>query len=91
MHVFIQTTCTCRQLMHFATGVTSTTSSDMSSDDEFHITVEVGVFGAEAVAETAQNICEELNGVAVGRMGQRILYMVNSYPRVGRLSMWDGH
>lgn len=62
------------ELAHW-TGTTAT-ASDVSSECESHITVEVGVFGGEAVRETAQDICEELNGVSVGRMGQRILYMV---------------
>ena len=43
---------------------------------ETHLTMEMGVFGPQGVRETRQNICEELNGVAVGRMGPRILYMV---------------
>ena len=38
--------------------------------------MEMGVFCPEGVCETAQEICEELNGVAVGRMGRRIMYMV---------------
>ncbi len=42
-----------------------------------HTTVEMGVFGAEGVCETAQEICEELNGIAVGSTGRRILYMVS--------------
>jgi hypothetical protein len=56
------------------TDPASLTDDEQSSP---HIVVEVGVFGGEAVSETAQNICEELNGVAVGRMGPRILYMHN--------------
>ena len=34
------------------------------------------MFCPEGVSETGQDICEELNGIAVGRMGMRILYMV---------------
>ena len=45
---------------------------------EAHVTMEMGVFGPQGVHETRQNICEELNGVAVGRMGPRILYMVRA-------------
>lgn len=73
IHVCGYTIC---QGSSYSAGMTTTTSSDVSGEDEAHITVEVGVFGGEAVRETAQDICEELNGVSVGRMGQRILYMV---------------
>ena len=49
----------------------------MSGEESPHATVEVGVFGGEGVRETAQDVCEELNGVSVGRTGPRILYMVS--------------
>jgi len=38
--------------------------------------MEMGVFCPQGVCETQQNICEELNGIAIGRLGPRILYMV---------------
>ena len=49
------------------------------SCQEAHISVEMGVFGPEGACETAQGLCEELNGVPVGRLGTRILYLVGSY------------
>ena len=73
MYMYLHHIC---QGSSYSVGMTTTTSSETSGEDEAHITVEVGVFGGEAVRETAQDICEELNGVSVGRMGQRILYMV---------------
>ena len=50
---------------------------DFAPGQEVHITMEMGVFAPEGVYETAQDICEELNGVAVGRTGRRILHMVS--------------
>eukprot|EP00731_Ephydatia_muelleri_P031979 Em0023g486a len=42
---------------------------------EAHTSVEVGLFAPQGVCETAQEICEELNGIPFGRLGPRILYM----------------
>ena len=73
--MYVYTHCSISLLIIVAgTDPASLTDDEQSSP---HIVVEVGVFGGEAVSETAQNICEELNGMAVGRMGPRILYMVN--------------
>ena len=68
----------------FSQGVES------AEEREAHITMEIGVFGPQGVCETRQNICEELNGVAVGRMGPRILYMVrdDSLILAHTLCMW---
>lgn len=61
--------------------------------DEVQITMEMGVFCPEGVSETGQDICEELNGIAVGRMGMRILYMhgVSFSPHNAQLKLLNSH
>ena len=63
-------------LLVFMCFLSSNQGIEFAEGREAHLTMEMGVFGPQGVRETRQNICEELNGVAVGRMGPRILYMV---------------